>query len=60
MTKTIDPHSMTDEARLSEAAAILATGIKRRKEKQKKEKIPLDKSANQCPYGRKSTRGGRA
>ncbi|MBF0341069.1 MAG: hypothetical protein HQL95_08935 [Magnetococcales bacterium] len=51
---------MTTEARLDEVAAILAAGIKRLKEKQKQEKIRLDKSANQCPYGQKSTRGGRA
>ncbi|MBF0340912.1 MAG: hypothetical protein HQL95_08120 [Magnetococcales bacterium] len=59
MINTTHPDDMTAEARLDEAAAILAAGIKRLKEKQKTEKIPLDKSANQCPYGRKkTTRGG--
>ncbi|MBF0627981.1 MAG: hypothetical protein HQL91_07150 [Magnetococcales bacterium] len=57
---TAHPDKMTPEARLDEAATLLATAIKRLKEKQKQEKIPLDKSANQCPYGQKSTRGGRA
>ncbi len=60
MTNTTDPDSMSTEARLTEVATILATGIKRLKEKQKIEKIRLDKSANQCPYGRKSTKGERA
>ncbi|MBF0628158.1 MAG: hypothetical protein HQL91_08040 [Magnetococcales bacterium] len=53
-----DPDHMTAEARLSEVGAILATGINRLREKQKQEKIPLDKSANQCPYGQKSTAKG--
>ncbi|MBF0339737.1 MAG: hypothetical protein HQL95_02080 [Magnetococcales bacterium] len=57
MLQSTDPDQMTPEARLSEAAAILAAGIRRLKEKQKTEKIPLDKSANQCPYGQKSTKG---
>ncbi|MBF0628234.1 MAG: hypothetical protein HQL91_08425 [Magnetococcales bacterium] len=49
---------MTAEARLDEAATLLATAIKRLKEKQKQEKNSLDKSANQCPYGQKSTAKG--
>ncbi|MBF0296936.1 MAG: hypothetical protein HQL96_17265 [Magnetococcales bacterium] len=60
MPQTIHPDHMTDDARLGEAAALLATAIKRSQEKQKKEKIPLDKSANQCPYGQKPTRGEKA
>ncbi|MBF0180602.1 MAG: hypothetical protein HQM03_11320 [Magnetococcales bacterium] len=55
-----NPDHMTAEERLEEAAAILAAGIKRLKEKQTTEKISVDKSANQCPYGPKTTRGGRA
>ncbi|MBF0213399.1 MAG: hypothetical protein HQM00_07535 [Magnetococcales bacterium] len=56
----IDPDDMTTEARLDEAATLLATAIKRMKKKEKMEKIRLDKSANQCPHARKTTKGGRA
>lgn len=60
MTHLPDPDDMTTEARLDEAAALLAIAIKRMKEKEKLEKIRLDKSANQCPHARKTTKGGRA
>ena len=53
------PTQMSDEDRLTEAARILATGIRRLLEKQKTEKIPLDNSPNQWPYGRKTTKGER-
>ncbi|MBF0148371.1 MAG: hypothetical protein HQL85_19630 [Magnetococcales bacterium] len=54
-----DPICMTAEERLAEAAAIVATGIIRMKEKQKAEKIPLDKLPDQCLNGRKTTKGER-
>ncbi|MBF0182753.1 MAG: hypothetical protein HQM03_22300 [Magnetococcales bacterium] len=60
MITTTHPDHMTAEERLDEAAAILATAIRRLKEKRKTEKIPVDKSPDQCPYGQKTTRGGRA
>ncbi|MEO5332581.1 MAG: hypothetical protein H7839_11200 [Magnetococcus sp. YQC-5] len=60
MTNTTDPDSMSTEARLTEVATILATGYRRHLEKKKMEKIPVDKSPNQCPYGRKPTKGERA
>ncbi|MBF0179952.1 MAG: hypothetical protein HQM03_08010 [Magnetococcales bacterium] len=60
MITTTHPDHMTAEERLAEVASILAAGIKRLKEKQKIEKIPVDKSLDQCPYGRKTTRGERA
>ena len=58
----LDPNRMTAEERLDEAAEILAVGILRWQKKQDKktektEKFPLDKSDDQCPYGRKTTRG---
>ena len=56
---TVHPTQMTDDERLDEVAALLATGIRRLLEKQKTEKIPLDNSPNQCPYGRKTTKGER-
>ncbi|GAB0057955.1 hypothetical protein SIID45300_02289 [Candidatus Magnetaquicoccaceae bacterium FCR-1] len=60
MIKRTHPDAMTADARLDEAATILATAIKRMKEKKKTEKIPVDKSPDQCPYGQKSTKGERA
>ncbi|MBF0339872.1 MAG: hypothetical protein HQL95_02770 [Magnetococcales bacterium] len=60
MINTTHPDHMTPEARLAEAAALFATAIKRLKEKQKKENIPLDISPNPCPHGQKTTRGERA
>ncbi|MBF0341384.1 MAG: hypothetical protein HQL95_10545 [Magnetococcales bacterium] len=60
MINTTDPDSMTTEDRLTEIASILVTGYRRLLEKKKTEKIPLDKSPDQCPYGRKSTKGERA
>ncbi|MBF0190255.1 MAG: hypothetical protein HQL99_03775 [Magnetococcales bacterium] len=57
MTNTTDPDSMTTEERLTEVATILVTGYRRLLEKQKIEKIPLDKSPDQCPYGQKPTKG---
>ncbi|MBF0154649.1 MAG: hypothetical protein HQL64_12985 [Magnetococcales bacterium] len=53
-----DPASMTPEERLNEVAAILAGGIKRLVKKKKTEKIPLDKSPDQCPYVHKTNRNG--
>ncbi|MEO5334092.1 MAG: hypothetical protein H7839_18935 [Magnetococcus sp. YQC-5] len=55
----LNPAHMTDDDRLTEAARILATGIRRLLEKQKTEKIPMDNSPNQWPYGRKTTKGER-
>jgi hypothetical protein len=49
---------MTADARLDEVAAILAAGVRRFLEKEKTEKISLDKSPEQCPYGRKTRRSG--
>ena len=60
MMHTTHPTQMTDDDRLTEAARILATGIRRLLEKQKTEKIPLDNSPNQWPYGRKTTKGERS
>lgn len=51
----IDPNLMTTEERLAEVASILATGIRRLREKQKTEKFPLDKLADQWPYGQNKT-----
>ena len=48
---------MTPEARLTEVAHILATAIRRIKEKHNPENISLAKSPNQWPYGKKSTKG---
>ena len=59
MITTTHPTQMSDDDRLTEAARILATGIRRLLEKQKTEKIPLDNSPNQWPYGRKTTKGER-
>ena len=53
------PTQMSTQDRLTEVAHILATGIRRLREKKKLEKIPLDNSPNQCPYGRKTTKGER-
>ena len=53
-----DPNLMTAEERLDEVAAILADGIKRLIKKKKTEKIPLDKSPDQCPYVHKTNRNG--
>ncbi|MBF0182377.1 MAG: hypothetical protein HQM03_20365 [Magnetococcales bacterium] len=60
MITTTHPDDMTADARLDEAAAILAKGILRLKKKRKIEKNSVDKSGNQCPYGRKTTRGERS
>ena len=59
MITTTHPTQMTDDERLTEVAHILATAIRRLLEKQKTEKIPVDNSPNQCPYGRKTTKGER-
>ncbi|MBF0177968.1 MAG: hypothetical protein HQL63_14140 [Magnetococcales bacterium] len=59
MITTTHPTHMSDDERLNEVARILATGIHRLLEKQKTEKIPLDNSPNQWPYGRKTTKGER-
>ncbi|MBF0185942.1 MAG: hypothetical protein HQM06_16355 [Magnetococcales bacterium] len=59
MIATTHPAQMSDDDRLTEAARILATGIRRLLEKQKTEKFPLDNSPNQWPYGRKTTKGER-
>ncbi|MEO5355343.1 MAG: hypothetical protein H7835_19315 [Magnetococcus sp. XQGC-1] len=56
---TTHPSEMSPEARLTEAAAIFAIGIKRMKEKQKTENFLLDNSPNQWLYGRKTPKGGR-
>ena len=58
---TVWPHptQMSDDERLAEVGSILATGIRRLLEKQKTEKISVDNSPNQCPYGRKTTKGER-
>ena len=55
----VDPNLLSTDERLNEAARILATAIRRLLEKQKTEKIPLDNSPNQWPYGRKTTKGER-
>ncbi len=59
MLNTTHPDHMTAQERLSEVGSILATGIFRLREKKKTEKIPVDNSPNQCPYGRKTTKGER-
>ncbi len=59
MMNPTHPTKMSDDERLTEVAALLATGIRRLLEKQKTEKIPVDNSPNQCPYGRKTTKGER-
>lgn len=51
----IPPDSMTTDERLTEVANILFTGIRRLREKQKTEKIPLDNSPTIRLYGRKKT-----
>lgn len=53
-----DPATMTAAERLDEAAAILATGLRRLREKQNQEKIPLDKSPTTRPHVRKTQRNG--
>lgn len=56
-----DPARMTAAERLDEAAALLATGLRRLREKQNLEKIPLDKSPGSRPYVRATKpRGERA
>ncbi|MBF0186039.1 MAG: hypothetical protein HQM06_16840 [Magnetococcales bacterium] len=52
------PSNMTADQRLTEAGQILATGLRRLKEKQKQEKFLLDNSPNQWLHGRKTTRRG--
>ena len=59
MLNTMHPDHMTAQDRLAEVGTILSTAIRRLREKQKTEKIPLDNLPNQCPYGRKTTKGGR-
>ncbi len=59
MMSIIHPDHMSTQERLAEVGSILATGIRRLREKQKPEKIPVDNSPNQCPYGRKTTKGER-
>ena len=59
MINPTHPTKMTDDERLDEVATILATGIHRLLKKQKPEKIPVDNSPNQCPYGGKTTKGER-
>ena len=56
---TTHPDHMSAQERLSEVGSILATAIKRLKNKPNQEKIPVDNSPNQCPYGRKTTKGER-
>lgn len=55
---TSHPDHMPPEARLGEAAAILASGVARLLEKRKMEKIPLDKSPAIRPHVRKTNRKG--
>jgi hypothetical protein len=51
------PDSMTTEARLTEAAKILAAGILRYLDKQRKsEKFPVDKSPTVCVHGEKPSK----
>ena len=59
MMSITHPDHMSTQERLAEVGSILATGIRRLREKQKTEKIPVDNSPNQWPYGRKTTKGGR-
>ncbi|MBF0584652.1 MAG: hypothetical protein HQL80_10540 [Magnetococcales bacterium] len=59
MTTTPHPTQMSDDERLTEAARILATGIRRLLEKQKTENIHLDNSPNQWLNRRKTTKGER-
>ncbi|MBF0604542.1 MAG: hypothetical protein HQL07_12730 [Nitrospirae bacterium] len=58
MKNECDPNRMTAEERLDEVAAILADGVKRLVKKKKIEKIPLDKSPDQCPYVHITNRNG--
>ena len=57
MLSTTHPDAMTPDQRLTEVAHILATAIRRLKEKHNPENISLAKSPNQWPYGKKSTKG---
>ena len=59
MMSITHPDHMSTQERLAEVGSILATAIHRLREKQKPEKIPVDNSPNQCPYGRKTTKGER-
>ncbi|MEO5334456.1 MAG: hypothetical protein H7839_20770 [Magnetococcus sp. YQC-5] len=45
-----NPKLLPPDARLTEAARLLATAILRLKKKRKTEKFPLDNSPNQCPH----------
>jgi hypothetical protein len=47
---------MTPAARLTEVGTLLATGLRRYKEKEKQETFPLDNSPDQWLHGRKSKR----
>ncbi|MBF0098235.1 MAG: hypothetical protein HQM04_15355 [Magnetococcales bacterium] len=58
MTNTPHPNDMTGDQRLTEAGQILATALRRLKNKKKQEKFPLDNSPNQWLHGRKTTRNG--
>ncbi|MBF0140574.1 MAG: hypothetical protein HQL74_09880 [Magnetococcales bacterium] len=53
------PDQMPPDDRLSEVGSILATAIRRLREKQKMEKILVDNLPTKCPYGRKTTKGER-
>ena len=46
----VDPKLLTTDARLDEAARLIATAILRLKKKQKTENICLDNSPNQWPH----------
>ena len=56
-----DPKLLTTDARLDEAARLIATAILRLKKKQKTENICLDNSPNQWPHVSEETKpfGGR-
>jgi hypothetical protein len=54
MITTTHPDAMTAEARLSEAAAILAAGVIRVLEKQKTENFSVDIPPRKRPYVRKN------
>ena len=45
-----DPNLLSTDARLNEAARLLATTILRMKKKRNQENICLDNSPNQCPH----------
>ncbi|MEO5351269.1 MAG: hypothetical protein H7836_16745 [Magnetococcus sp. YQC-3] len=45
-----NPKLLPPDARLTEAARLLAIAILRLKKKRKTENFPLDNSPNQCPH----------